>query len=533
MADDKQQAVEQLRRQVVAAKRVRAIQLAKDNMLSFARLMMPDPEAIEDTDKSLYAVKEHHKLLCAALEEVAAGKNLRLIISMPPQHGKSQLTSRFFPAWFMGRMPFRNLMQGTYNQSFAEEFGDDVRTIINSPEFAQVFPQCKLRQGSKAKDHMVTERNGKMSFLGRGGSGTGRPADLFIIDDPLKDAKEAESLTIRNDVWEWFTKVAYTRCHALTAIVIIATRWHEDDLIGRITDPTNPYYDSEEAKKWTYINVPAIVDEPRIAEALGLNVGDALWAERFSLAHLESARRLNPLGFSALYMGRPTPPEGAFFKLEHLKTYEERDLPKNGRHYLSGDLALTPESDRDHSVVGMWRLAEDGCLYLLPDLYWEQKGPDYSVEKIIGMIRDHKPLLGWWEKGQIARAVGPFLEKRMYETGHYVKLEQLPTAGSKGGRATSIRGLMMQGRVKFPRFAPWWTRAKDEMLKFTGSGEDKSDDFCDMCALIGAGLNMQMTPRFHVPEVENVIPIGTMRWVKEEHNREMKHRKAIAARKNF
>lgn len=526
MSDDKKE----LQLKVKAAKRMMAIHQARSSLLTFTKLMMPDPEDPENADSSLYQVKPHHRLLAEALEEVVNGKNLRLIISMAPQHGKSQLCSRMLPSWFLGKLPWKNLMLGTYNQDFANEFGDDIRTIINSPEYGQVFSECKLRQGSKAKDHMVTIQNGKLSCLGRGGSGTGRPADLFLIDDPLKDAKEAESFTLRNDVWEWFTKVAYTRCHSLSAIVIIGTRWHEDDLIGRLTDSTNPFYDHEEAKRWTYINIPAIVDEPRIAKALGINLGEPLWAERFSLEHLESARRLNPHGFSALYMGRPTPPEGAFFRREHLKTYEKHELPKEGRHYLSGDLALTPERDRDWSAVGCWRLSPEGVLYLLPDIFWEQVAADQAVDSIMRLIGTYKPLMGWWEKGQIARAVGPFLEKRMREDGMYCWFEQLPATGSKGGRATSIRGLMSQGRVMFPRFAPWWARAKEHLLKFTGSGDDKEDDFADCCALIGAGLEKQIAAKRINLKSADVIEVGTMRWVRAQHDREQREHKLNAMR---
>jgi hypothetical protein len=236
---------QQIAAKIEAAKRLMAARQARESFIDFMQFMMPDPN---NPGQSLYKVKPHHVMLAEALEEVESGKCMRLLISMPPQHGKSQQSSRGFPSWVWGRSPHKNIMLGTYNQDFANEFGDDIRNIVSSPQYRQVFAKFSLRKGSKAKDHMVTLEGGKFSALGRGGSGTGRPADLFIIDDPIKDAKEAESLTIRNDVWEWFTKVAYTRCHTLTPIVIILTRWNEDDIIGRLTDPTSPQ--SSSLRRW-------------------------------------------------------------------------------------------------------------------------------------------------------------------------------------------------------------------------------------------------------------------------------------------
>jgi predicted phage terminase large subunit-like protein len=276
--------------------------------------------------------------------------------------------------------------------------------------------------------------------------------------------------------------------------------------------------------------VPAILDDAKIAATLGKQVGESLWPERFSLEHLESARSLNPTGFSALYQGRPTPPEGSFFKNTDIHTYTRDKLPTRGNKYMTGDLALSVERDRDHSCVGNWVLDENDDLYLLPDLYWEQKSADESVDTIVENIKEHQPLVAWWERGQIAKAVGPFLEKRMMEERSFTNIEALPSAASKAAKCTSIRGRMRQGKVFFPSFAPWWPRAKEQLLKFTGSGDDKADDFCDMCGLIGQGLGDQI--RIGSPKAApgNVINIGSMKWVKWAHDQERRaenRRKAL------
>ena len=198
---------------------------ARASHLEFCRFTMPDPEHHQSPRHSKYIVAPHHRLMSEAVEKVFSGKCLRLALSIPPQHSKSETLTRRGIAFHIGRWPWKHLLVGTYNQTFAEEFGEDVRNILESREFGMTFPHVKMRKGSKAKDHMVTTDGGKISFLGRGGSGTGRPADGLLIDDPIKDAKEAESKTLRDDVWNWFTRVANTRCHSLTWQIIVATRW--------------------------------------------------------------------------------------------------------------------------------------------------------------------------------------------------------------------------------------------------------------------------------------------------------------------
>jgi hypothetical protein len=525
---------------------LRAAERARDSHLEFVKFTMPHPEHYQDANYSKFDVQAHHRLLAEALENVFTGKCLRLIISMPPQHGKSEMLTRRGLAWHVGRFPWKHLLMGTYNQTFAEEFGDDVRSIINSPEFRQVFPHVRLRTGSKAKDHMVTEDGGKISFLGRGGSGTGRPADGLLIDDPFKDAKEAESKTIRDDAWNWFSRVANTRCHGLSWQIIICTRWSDDDIVARLTDPKNPHYRESVAKQWTVINLPAILDDARLAEALGKQVGEPLWGSRFPLQLLNTAREMDPIGFSALYMGRPTPPEGSFYKEWMLATYDSPTMfPKRVRSYLTGDLAPSPAMNADKSCVGVWGLDENDTLWLHPELYWDRRSSDESVEKIIELGSRFEVSDSWWEKGQLEKAIGPFLVKRHMELvreqrakgvdgndyrPRYFNITALPVAGSKGLKSTAIRGRMSQRKVMFPSFAPWWAAAKEQMLKFTGSGNDKEDDFCDMLALIGQALDDQVPATSG--DMGNVVKypkVGTLAWTKWAHNREQAHRKRFAA----
>lgn len=502
--------------------------LCRRNLIELSRYLMPDPDDPYNSEKSRYQVAVHHNLIAESLTEVIDGRCLKLALSIPPQHGKSQLAKTFL-AEHVGLFPWKHLMMGTYNSDFAKEYGDDVRGIINTEEYGRVYPEVHLRTGSKSKDHMVTTDGGKLSFLGRGGSGTGRPADGFLVDDPLKDAAEASSKAIRDASWQWFTRVANTRCHALSWQVIIMTRWSDDDIIARLTDPKNPHYNADVAKQWKVINVPAILDDEELARALGKRVGEALWPERFPLELLETARKMDPLGFSALYMGRPTPPEGSFYKQADIYEYHSpQQFPKHCRTYLTSDLAVSPERYSDSSVGGVWGLDEHGVLWLHPDIYWDKKASDESVDTLIDMGKRYHVLEAWFEKGQLDRAIGPFLEKRMEELTAYFSISRLPVAGNKGLRSQSIRGLMRQGKVRFPSFAPWWPAAKEQLLKFTGSGDDKADDFCDMIALIGQAVEGMV--RGSVPQ-SNVIQmpkVGTLAWTKWAHTQQRRQEQRAA-----
>ena len=513
-----------------------AIARAQQDVTALAQWLMPDPDYPDDPNKSLYQIGKHHRLLGNALNALIEGSIPRLAISMPPQHGKSEIASRIFPCSYLGRWPHRNYMFGTYSQDFANVFGDDVRTYLESERYKEAFPNTRLRGGSRAKDFMVTTNGGKLSFLGRGGAGTGKSADHFTIDDPIKDAKEASSLTIRNDVWNWFTKVANTRMHKMSTALVIQTRWHEDDLIGRLTDKRNPYYDPVVAAQWTVINIPFLFEpiDAAIAKELGKMVGDILWPERFSIEQGETMKRMDPQGFSALYQGRPIPPEGVFFKREDMHYYELAELPDRSRWVAYGacDLAVGEEKRHDSTVVGTWIIDDQPCAYLLPSIYWEKKKADSSVEYIVATGKENRwrELAG--ESGQIEKAIGPFLKTIMKDRGAYFNLETLPTVGDKGARALSIRGLMREGRIKFPRFAKWWTSAEEQMLSFTGIGDDREDDFVDMCAIFGQRFaklygGMSFEP---IKKSGNVIKVGTFAWIKQQtayKEREQKLSRAI------
>lgn len=154
---------------------------------------------------------------------------------MPPRHGKSQLSSIYFPAWFLGRNPEKEIITTSYSGELAKKFGGETRDLISDRQYQTVF-NVRLKEDSQAKTLWHTEQGGSYTAVGRGGTITGRGADILLIDDPFANREEAESKTIRDSVYDWYTSTAYTRLEKGAAIVIIMTRWHTDDLVGRLLE---------------------------------------------------------------------------------------------------------------------------------------------------------------------------------------------------------------------------------------------------------------------------------------------------------
>lgn len=518
-APDKPSANEQAAfEQLQAVQRLLRARKAKDSLIEFTQFTMPSVEFPEDATKSRYDAQYFHRALAAALEEVDKGKILRLIITFPPRHGKSELTSRRFPAWLLGRDPYRHIMFGTYNQPFAEDYGRDVRSIMESDQFKQVFPGTTLAKGSKSADRLGTEQGGRAVFVGRGGSATGRGADFLIIDDPLKDRAEANSATIREELWAWFNDTMSTRLMSDTgAIIIIMTRWHEDDLVGRLTDPTNPHYNAEEAAQWKIINIPAIAEEN---DVLGREPGAPLWPSRFGLDYLEGFRRRNPVGFSALYQQRPTPADGDFFRQSYLPVYKHDQLPKSLRVYAASDHAVGTKQTNDRTCLLIVGVDDIGNIWLL-DCWWRRAKTDEVVEAMIALMKRWKPVVWWAEKGHITQSIGPFLFKRMREEKVYINIREQTPSQDKQQRAQAINGRAAMGMVKFPMSASWTEDARQECLKFPGG---RNDDFVDALAHIGLGLDKLI--RAPIPQERQTGPkVGTMGWVKQASDERRKQEK--------
>lgn len=502
-----QQELEEYEKKLNAAKRLIQLRACQEDLLLYTQLSMPDPLDPDNPELSRYQTHKIHRFICDQLMKVERGEILRLILNVQPRVGKSELVSRKFPTWFTGRDPYRQSIITSYGDDLATEFGRDARFTMKSPFFQQVFPGVGLRRGNAASDRIQTQAGGILTYVGQGGGVLGKGADLLVLDDVVKNAEEARSKTFRDKLWTWFTQVAMTRLMGIQGrVVICMSRWHEDDLVGRLINPRNPYYDPEEAAKWTVVNVPAFAEA---GDPLGRDVGEILWPERTPLVFLESMRRMDPAGFAAMFMGRPTAPEGNLFKRKHILGYNPQDLPKNLRYYAASDHAVSLAAARDPTCMGVVGVDEKDNVWVLPDLVWRQMDTETQVEAMLDLMQRHRPLLWTAERGHISLSIGPFLRKRMVETKTFVAIDERVPSKDKQTRAQAIAGRMSMGKVFLPRFAPWYEDAVDELLSFPGGAHD---DFVDMMALIGLGLAEQNKAEHHTPVSKQIQP-NTVQWI--------------------
>lgn len=498
-----------LQQQIALLKRQKAIVEARDDLLRFTQYTMPNPANPSDFENSLYDATRMHRIIAKDLEAVERGEIRRLIFCMPPRHGKTELATKRLASWFLGRHPEQQIIVGTYNDVLANRFGSETREILKSKLFKQVFPDCVLRRGGESKTEMETTAGGRLIFAGRGTGITGSGAHMLLLDDLFKDSNEARSKATRDTAWEWFTRAALTRLMGMKLVVITMTRWHSDDVIGRLTDPENPHYNEIEARKWKIIRLPAIAEDD---DPLGREPGEALWPERHPVDDLLSFQRTDPLGFAALYQQRPTVADGVLFRRETMQFYKPDELPRDLRIYCASDHAVATGQRNDYTVLMKVGVDNQNNIWVL-DLLRAKMPADRAVEAMLTMASDgDKPLLWWAERGHISKSLGPFLRKRMLETNNFINIREVTPVGDKEQRAQSIIARVAMGKVYFPKNAVWTEQAVNEMLAFPNG---LHDDVVDTLAYIGLGLQSQFGPGKAVDQSKSRPPaFGTLDWVK-------------------
>ena len=730
-----------------------ALHEAENDLVRFAEVTMPDQKKLNDIAETRYEAADHHRYMAELMMRVESGDKKKVILNLPPRHGKSELCTKRFAAWYHGRNPQNDIIVATYNEKFANDFGKEIREIISSNRFRQVFPDYFLTTQS---NEMVTNHaGGKIYFLGRRSATTGRGGNLILVDDPTKDDKEVKSDLFREDCWQWFTQTLLTRRHndksaivvtqcmtgdtsvlrpdgtttplseiragdmvatyddgtlksakvtkascfgpdailrmrmttgrvvrgnarhpflvrnylggvewrqmgmlkkgdailrattengkafsakkmvarnplaarvgvhpitengagekgighhlstlkadaqrtlnngmglllsnftawpmskvafaqsagrfqtvppitgtknsvSITAIIaarcadffamtatslskniliqiswnaqhvtsdftedhvesiapdgiepvyditvehtenFIAnglvshnTRWHEDDIVGRITDKTNPAYSPKFAAGFEVINLSAIATQD---DPLGRKPGTPLWPTRFGIEYLEEMQEANGVSFAALYQCDPTPDDGVFYRQEEIHEYDLVDLPERLTVYVASDHAVGTKAINDPTCMVPFGICENDIAWVLPDCAWRRMDTKEAVEEMISLIKARKPVFWYAEKGHISKAIGPFLQARMKEEEVYCPIIEDHPTSDKIQRAQSGRARSAQGRIRYPKFAPWWPRAKSELLKFPNG---RFDDFVDVISTIGMKLATHTGP---------------------------------------
>lgn len=262
-----------------------------------------------------------------------------LLLDFPPRHGKSEQLSIRLPAWYLGNFPEKEIITASYSGDLASTFGSKARDLMNSSDYKNIF-DVRLREDTRAKDHWMTMQGGGYTATGIGGSVTGKGADLFVVDDPHKDRKEAESKVMRDAVGTFYTSVAETRMSPNGKKIVIQTRWHDDDLIGRILKKEK---EDPESDRVLHITFPAIAktDERK------RSVGEALWPSRWPLDKLlKKKANIGSREFNALYQGDPVDDDSAYFKRKDFRYITEREVEqKQTFRILTIDSALTKKED--------------------------------------------------------------------------------------------------------------------------------------------------------------------------------------------
>lgn len=409
--------------------------------------------------------------------DVIAGKQPRLIIQAPPRSGKSELFSRRFPAWAFGQNPDLQVIATSYSTDLSSRMNRDVQRIIDSEEYQEVFPNTSLNSTNVATVSGKALRNseifeivghkGAYRSAGVGAGITGMGADIGIIDDPVKDAKEANSQTIRDSVWDWYTTTFYTRLSPKSGILVGMTRWHEDDLAGRLLAEM-----ANDGDQWRVVSFPAIAESDEEFR----KEGDALHPERYDIERLTKIKKaVGSQAWNALYQQRPSSKGGDVIKRAWFNRYSQ--LPILQRVIIAGDTAQKIKQHNDYSVFIVAGVAQNGGMYIIDLIRGKWEAPDLE-----------RKLEDIWNKYRASHRVqAVYIEDKASGTGLIQSIHRkknIPIKGvqvdaDKYTRVLGIQGFIESGYVYLPDNADWVEDFLSECEKFTATDSHKHDDQVD------------------------------------------------------
>lgn len=407
---------------------------ARQHLIAFICRMYPE-----------YEPSAVHREIAAAVEWAVETPGARLIVTVPPRHGKSTIISEHAPAWILGNNPDWEIIATSASvDPLATSFSRKAREMIRSPRWP--WPQITISKMQAGVKQWAIDRKfyrnrtrGAYKASGIGGQIVGLGAELLIIDDPVKDAEAADSKTQRDDLWEWFQGVALTRLSPTGRVIMVGTRWHEDDLIGR-TIQTWP-------DEWRVIHFPAVNAN-----------GEALWPERWNLARLAKKRaEVGARVWSAQYQGMPVPASGGILKPGWFGVYTA--LPADIMYYAqSWDTAFKTGQQHDYSVCITFAVDSLSNMYVVDVFREKLEFPDleraYQTQTLA-----YRPRHSWIEDKASGQSLGQWARRQPSLKSTAIKM--IPVPKSKTTRANQVAPYLEAGRVLLPLYAHW----KDEFLK--------------------------------------------------------------------
>lgn len=401
-------------------------ELARRHFQDFARYVYPG-----------YVEGWHTRIICDALEAVEEGRIRWLIIEAPPRHSKSVHVSQLFPAYAVGKDEDTDVIVGSYSGDLATSHGRETRNLIGTKRYQNVF-KTKLAEDSSAKGKWHTSGKGAYNAVGVGGSATGKGADFFIVDDSLKDRKEADSFIIREGIWDWYRSVARTRLTPNGCMIVMGTRWHEDDLIGRILreEAWVDYFDWKKGKKakWVRLTLKAIAEEDEQFR----NAGEALWPERYSLEELNDLKKtLGSYEFSALYQANPVDDENREFKQKWFKYRSMKEVEQmETRKFATIDPNLKKSDESDWCGITRNYVNELGEYHFIARKY---RVNSKDIIDLVFMLHDEGFEVIGIEEGAFSYVIEPFLKEEMRKRGKFPNV--VPLKHNQTMKETRIRGL--------------------------------------------------------------------------------------------
>lgn len=427
----------------------------------------------------------HQLLIYRALNRITNGDSHRLMIFMPPRHSKSETVTVRYTAWRMVRDPKMNLILGCYNQRLANRFSRKIRRITGE--------HTPLSKERRAVDEWETAAGGTLCAVGVGGGVTGYGASLIVIDDPVKNRAHAESIAYRTSVFDWFNDDIYTRLEPGASIVLIQTRWHEDDLAGRLLKEM-----ANGGEEWEVLSLPALAEKVQStsfslnqtqAEACTLSDdwradGEALCPERYDRdALLRIKKKIGSYAFAALYQQSPSPRDGGLFKHDWFKRIIDR-APEGLRWFRAYDLAVSTKTSADYTASFRCAKDSEGNLYIADGYRDRVEFPEQRRYVIERMITEKNTAHGI-EEALHGRAFVQDLRRERELSG--VPLKAIRADADKFTRALAWANLAEEGKVILVR-GPWIDEFLDEVCRFPDATHDDQVDAVSLAVkMIGEG----------------------------------------------